>query len=145
VTYMSKKFYLAGPMSGIPGFNYPTFRSATTALRAAGFEIVSPVEMDEAADPEGAATAGASPDGNPANLKPGFSWGDCLARDVKVIANEVDGLVLLPGWSRSKGARLEAFVAVTCGKQFLTYPDLVPIPGPTILLRVAQTMLAVAA
>jgi len=147
---MSKRFYLAGPMTGIPQFNFPAFDEAAKALRAKGFDIISPAELDKTdtreaamASPDGSADSygrDAGPDG-----KIKETWGEFLARDVKLVADEVDGLVLLPGWTRSRGARLEAFVGVTCGRVFLTYPDLIPVPGGTILLRITQTMLEKAA
>jgi hypothetical protein len=107
------KWYLAGPMSGIPQYNIPAFDAAAAALRAQGADIVSPAELD---DPEIRAASLASPDGLTAVA--GKTWGDFLARDVKLIADQVDGILLMPGWIYSKGARLEAFVGLTTGKRF---------------------------
>lgn len=112
------KFYLAGPMSGIPQFNYPLFDKAAARLRERGFEIVSPAELD---DPETRARALASPDGKDTGP---HSWGDFLARDVKIVADQVQGVILLPGWYRSRGAKLEAYVGVLCRHEFHAYyPD----------------------
>ncbi len=41
------KWYLAGPMTGIPQFNYPLFDSVSAELRASGYDITSPAEMDD--------------------------------------------------------------------------------------------------
>jgi hypothetical protein len=117
---MTIKYYLAGPMSGIPQFNFPLFHEAAAKLRTEGLEIISPAEMDSpAVQAEGmASTDGKLVDGKIA----GETWGDMLARDVKVIADQVDGIVFLPNWQTSRGARLEAFVALLTGKQsFLAY------------------------
>lgn len=135
--------YIAGPMSGIAQFNFPAFIAAAAALRAQGITVISPAETD----PEDVRqVAMASPDGKyDANGKVGHeSWGDMLARDVKMLADgfvpklseeqldallpaaplKVDGIVFLPGWENSKGARLEAFVGLLTGKQFALYdPD----------------------
>lgn len=113
------KYYLAGPMSGIPQFNFPAFEAAAKDLREHGFEVKSPAEMD---NDETRAAALASPDGAPGSGSAnGETWGDFLARDVKIVADEVQGIIFLPGWERSRGARLEAFVGLLCGHQFLKY------------------------
>lgn len=109
-----KKWYLAGPMSGISQFNFPEFDRLAALLREQGYEIVSPAEMD---DPETRAAALASPDGAPGSgASNGETWGDFLARDVKLIADKVDGVLVMRGWRNSRGARLEAYVAHLCGK-----------------------------
>lgn len=119
------KFYLAGGMSNYPQFNIPAFDSAASVLRAAGYDIVSPAELDS---PEMRAFALESPDGNMPGKIAGETWGDVLARDVRIIADTVDGVVFLTGWQKSRGARLEAFVALLTGKkQFGLYcPDMTP-------------------
>lgn len=128
------KVYIAGPMSGLPQFNFPAFYAAAEALRAAGFDVVSPAELDDAED-KGAAMA--SPDGDPAKAKK--TWGDFLARDVKLLADGVlvdpgqngglyepiEGIVFLPGWKQSKGAKLEAFVGALGGLRFFTLDSIV--------------------
>ena|ERR1700733_2790240 len=106
------KVYLAGPMSGIPKFNFPAFIEAARELRDRGFEVVSPAEMDDAED-SGAALA--SPDGCiTAHAKvTNKTWGDFLARDVKLIADSgIEGIVFLPDWTSSRGAKLEAFAGL---------------------------------
>ena len=107
--------YLAGPMSGIPKFNFPEFYEAAAIMRMHGWDIVSPAEMD--AEIGIADTALASTDGD--NTKLAQSWGDLLARDVKLIADGgIEAIIFLPGWERSKGARLEATVGLLKGYDF---------------------------
>ena len=104
-------FYLAGPMSGYPKFNFPAFHAAAKALREhGGWQIMSPAEMD--AESGVAKKAMQSESGNLADAGIKETWGDFLARDVKIIADCVDGIIFLPGWQRSRGARLEAFVGL---------------------------------
>lgn len=105
---MTKKFYLAGPMTGIPQFNFPLFIETTERLRKQGYDIISPVETDT---PETRKIAMASETGDQADLPQGETWGTILAEDVKLVADVVDGIICLPGWKKSKGARLEVFVA----------------------------------
>lgn len=112
--------YLAGPMTGIPKFNFPMFAAVAAELRAQGWEIVSPAEMD---GPEIEKIAVASKNGQlDANGKiAGQTWGDLLARDVKIVADEVKGVIVLPGWEKSRGARLEVFVAYLCNHALWVY------------------------
>ncbi len=42
-----KKVYLAGPMRGLPLFNFPAFADAAAKLRAQGYDVFSPAERDE--------------------------------------------------------------------------------------------------
>jgi len=101
--------YLAGPMTGLPQFNFPAFDAAAKMLRDAGHEVISPAELD---DPETRKKALASPDGAPGSgSHDGETWGDFLARDIKLIADgTLDVIWVLPGWESSKGALLETFV-----------------------------------
>jgi nucleoside 2-deoxyribosyltransferase len=97
------KVYLAGPMSGHKQQNFPAFQEAAKMLRAQNFDVVSPAEMD---DPKDYAIAMAD---EPAQK----TWGEFLARDIKMIADGgIDGIVFLPDWFRSRGARLEATVGL---------------------------------
>jgi hypothetical protein len=113
------KWYLAGPMTGIPQFNYPLFDQVAGELRLAGFDITSPAEMDNEDTREEAL---ASPTGiHPGGITNGETWGDFLARDVKLIADELEGVILLPDWQKSRGARLEVFVAINCKHPVYAY------------------------
>jgi hypothetical protein len=110
------RVYIAGPMTGIRAFNFPAFDSMAITLRRMGHEVICPSELD---DPESRAAAMASVDGDPAEYArlTGLSWGDFLSRDVKVIADGgIDAIVVLDGWEKSRGARLETFVGkALCG------------------------------
>lgn len=114
------RLYLAGPMTGKPQFNFPDFDRMAGLLRANGYEVVNPAELD---DPKSRAAALASVDGALGSLKTGETWGDFLSRDVKLIADGgIDGVVVLLGWEKSRGARLETFVArALCGKTVYTW------------------------
>jgi len=115
-------YYLAGKMSGIPQFNFPAFIKAAAILRSRGHNIISPAELDSKEVREQALE---STDGILHNGKiAGETWGDILSRDVKIVADDVQGIVFLPGWEYSRGARLEAFVGLLCKHSFNMYdPD----------------------
>lgn len=128
MTSMSEEtVYVAGPMSGLPLFNFPAFTAATASLRAKGLSVISPHELDS---PAIKAAAVASPDGALVDGKVGGeTWGQILARDVQIVADRVNAIAFLPGWQGSRGAKLEATVGILCGHKFYTYNegDLVPM------------------
>lgn len=97
--------YIAGPMTGLPEFNFPAFREASQKYRDLGFTVVSPAELDEQADfdPTGLT-------GNENLALHGFSLNTILARDLELVSG-VDGLILLKGWEKSRGAAAEIALA----------------------------------
>lgn len=136
------RYYLAGPMSGFPQFNFPLFYRVTKELRDRGYDIVSPAELD---DKEDSGAAMSSPDGDPNNRQHmgNKTWADFLARDVKLIADEVQGIVFLPEWFKSRGAKLEAFVGLLQKDfKFFQYIDdkLVPISRTSVLFTIINYM-----
>ena len=103
------KIYLAGPMSGYDQSNFPLFDRVSKQLRAEGWEVVSPAELDNA-EVRAAVML---------NKPTRHTWGDYLSRDVKVIADGgVEGIIFLPQWFKSKGARLEGTVGLLKSKDF---------------------------
>ncbi len=137
------KIYLAGPMSNLPQFNFPAFYAASAELRSQGFEVVSPAELDDAED-KGAALK--SVDGDPNNraiVKK--TWGDFLARDVKLLADQgIEGIVFLPDWQKSKGAKLEAYVGLLQKFKFFTFDpathDVDPVSSMYVLEQIARAI-----
>lgn len=93
------KLYLAGPMRGIEHHNFPAFDGAAGKLRAIGLEVFNPADHDrEIGFDESTVDV---PEGT---LQAMMRWD--LARVM-----EVDAVVFLPGWERSKGACAERTVA----------------------------------
>ena len=80
------RLYLAGPMTGYFRQNRPAFQAEAARLRALGFDVVSPDELN----PEGACD----------------DWLACMRVDIKH-AVDCDGVVLLDGWEQSRGAPIE--------------------------------------
>lgn len=113
------KLYLAGPMTGIPQFNFPAFMAAQKDLEERGYEIINPADLDLK---DLNTTAMSSTDGKiTAEGVDGYTFGDFLARDVKIIADLVGGVVCLPNWENSKGARLEVYVCLISDKPVFAY------------------------
>lgn len=90
-------YYISGPMKGVVGHNYPAFERATAALRGMGLRAVSPHEFFP--PPGGDIVIDAAE-----RLQR-------LRRDVRELA-KCDNIVLLPGWSKSRGAKLELMTAL---------------------------------
>lgn len=102
-----QRLYVAGPMRGYAGFNFPAFHEATARLRAAGYEVFSPAEMDEKRGFDFTGTNGEEWELDAR----GFSLRETLAADLSWIAKNADGIALLDGWSKSRGACAEVALA----------------------------------
>lgn len=125
-------------MTGIAQFNFPAFDAAAADLRSRGYDIVSPAELD---DPTTRELSLASSDGRPTGKLNGQTWADFLARDVKLIGDQVAGIILLPGWWKSRGARLESFVGLLSSLKFAKYTPqeiggLTPISSDEVLTHI---------
>jgi hypothetical protein len=136
-------WYTAGGMTGYPQFNYPLFLSVAKRLREAGYTVVSPAELDT---PKMQALAMASKDGSLATMEKesGETWGDVLARDVKLISDKIGGIIVLPNWFLSRGARLEVFVGLLTNKQFAWWDEMIdmalPLPRSFIQMKIKENM-----
>lgn len=106
------KLYIAGPMRGVPEFNFPAFDAARSHLLTEGFEdVVSPADMDR--------DVGFDPSDLPddhdwAVVPDSFSLAEAVDRDLQAI-RECDAIYLLEGWEHSKGALAEKAVAEWLG------------------------------
>lgn len=119
------RLYLAGPMTGVPLFNFPLFDECAARLRAKGFEVVNPAEEDRRLD-------GFDPVAD--HAKPFVHY---MRRDLPLVM-ACDGVAVLPGWQRSKGARLEVHVALECG--LALYDALTGEPYQESILQEAQRL-----
>ena len=121
--------YLAGPMSGIPGYNFPAFRAAAEDLREQGFDVLSPVEMDEedGLDPAALLDDSLSLD----------QYKDLLSRDIdRIVKDGIEVIVVLPGWEGSGGANVEVAFGRAAGLPILSYPDLYNVRDTPAVPRV---------
>ncbi|MDQ8040641.1 DUF5664 domain-containing protein [Cellulosimicrobium sp. XJ-DQ-B-000] len=103
------RVYVAGPMRGLPEFNFPAFDEATHALRMQGHDVVNPAEHDREGgfDPAGMT-------GNEDLTQHGFDLRAALAWDLEQITR-CDAVYLLDGWQQSSGARAEYALAQALG------------------------------
>lgn len=113
---MSKSVYIAGPMSGLPGFNFPAFNKVAAEFRAAGWTVYNPAEKesekgldDKARETGDSALA----------IKNGFDFREVYLWDIEKVITS-DAIYMLPGWEASPGARGEHAVACAMKKH---YPD----------------------
>jgi len=97
------KLYIAGPMTGIDDWNFPAFFNAEEQLKDLGYVVENPARHDGNTLEEALATVGTLE--NPVE-----KWEFYIKRDLKYLL-ECAGLVLLPGWQNSRGARLEVHIA----------------------------------
>lgn len=113
------KIYVAGPMRGIPEFNFPAFHAAADMLRFEGHEVFNPAEKDNEKHGTDISKGNATGDEAIAKAEHGFNLREALGADLAWICAEADAVALLPGWENSKGARAEAATAMALGLKLL--------------------------
>jgi hypothetical protein len=91
------RVYLAGPMTGLPHFNWDAFNAEATRLRSLGYEVENPAEGHETQDK---------------------SWLYYMRKAITQMLR-CDMVGLLPGWEKSKGASIEANLAFDIGLHVL--------------------------
>lgn len=82
--------YVSGPMSGHPDLNFSAFHEAASALRDKGFVVMNPAEIGLGGEDGG--------------------YADLLKKDIYLLL-ECDGVAVLEGWWKSRGAQCETFIA----------------------------------
>lgn len=87
------RIYVSGPMTGLPDLNVHAFNHAAAQLRALGYEVVNPAEIN--------------PDQH-------LTWAQCMRADIKALC-DCDAVATLPQWERSNGATLEVHIAERLG------------------------------
>lgn len=120
------KVYLAGPMRGIPEFNFPAFHAAAAKLREQGHEVFSPAEKDIERHGTDISVGNASGDEAQAVEEHGFNLREALGIDLAWICAEAEAVALLPGWYHSKGAQAEYKTAMALGLNIINLEH--PLP-----------------
>lgn len=111
------KFYVAGPMRGIPEFNFPAFNAAAAKLRADGHFVFNPAEKDNERHGVDISKGNATGCEHEAAKTHGFDLRVALGDDLAFICREAEAIAMLPGWEKSKGAIAEHATAVALGLQ----------------------------
>ena len=116
------KIYIAGPMRGLPDFNYPTFNHYAQAHRNVGWDVENPAEIGERyGTPE-------QINADPAMLAA------VMAADLHALET-CDVIVLLKGWQKSVGAKKELHAALSAGLEVRLASDAPSIFDPPERLR----------
>ena len=121
-TPRKRRVYIAGPMRGLPKFNFPAFDEARDLAISLGFDPISPADLDRKSGfhEDSPPTDATTPD-----ITRQFVKRDCEAL-LSLRSEEGDAIALLPGWEKSTGAPAEAFVAKWLGLQFLNAETMKP-------------------
>lgn len=132
--------YIAGPMRGRPGFNFPAFFAAEFELTKVGWQVFNPARMDVQTDawpnvesytltlPEhrrGLTQLIKPLDGakfDPEDFRK-YARRDCRVLIDYLRAEEGDALVILPGHEESIGATAEKAVARWVALPIITLED----------------------
>jgi hypothetical protein len=90
LTERATRVYIAGPITGMPNDNHPAFHAAAADYRSRGCFVINPAEV----------------------FAPGTApgWVECM-RVLLPLLMTCEMIVMLPGWTKSKGARLEHHTA----------------------------------
>jgi hypothetical protein len=89
----AQRIYLSGPMTGLPGYNYPAFNAEAGRLRELDYTVENPAENPLPAD------------------APWHQW----MRDAIRQMLTCDAVALMPGWQVSRGANVEVELAIHLG------------------------------
>lgn len=101
------KLYIAGPMTDLPESNYPAFHAAAKVLRELGHTVLNPAD-------------------NP--VPACGTWLGYMRMSLVQIADS-EAIVMLPGWTTSKGARIEHQLARDLGMNTYVLQDFESIPA----------------
>ena len=111
--------YTAGPMRGIPQYNFPLFFQAEGMLQLWGYKVYNPARMDISDK-----RAHYNHNSGDVILDNSFKMEDALRRDFETILAHCNFVVVLPGWEKSEGAQKEVAFARSVGIPVFEYnPD----------------------
>ncbi len=86
-------------MTGLPNHNFETFNEAAKFLRAEGYDVINPAEQIN---------------------KP--NWTEYMRHDIAELV-KCDAVAVLMNWHKSKGAKIEVFIAESLGMPVFEWPS----------------------
>lgn len=95
------RIYLAGPMTGLPDWNFPAFHAAAARLRSEGYHVENPAEN---------------------SAPPCNSWEGYMRTAIAQLVT-CDMIALLPGSENSRGATIEKQLAYDLGMTIIFLPS----------------------
>jgi len=102
------RIYLAGPMTGIPKYNFPLFHQVGQHLTDEGHVVYSPLAYwQQMLGPDALHILNSM---NPPELADGVRR--AFAHQLSWLCRNAEQVQLLPGWHQSPGARAERLVAL---------------------------------
>ena len=116
VAELPGRLYVAGPMSGLPNYNYPAFNYAAGELRVAGFEVENPADNTVESD----------------------DYHDYLRAGLAQL-ERCGGVAVLEGWWLSGGARWEVQTAGVLGLPVRSVDEWLKLASPDAPARTEPT------
>lgn len=111
------KLFISGPMTGLPNYNFDRFNEVEAEIRGGNprIEIVNPVTICR-------------------RFKKELVLSDKRVFDAMIAEQQKEertcnAILLLDGWQKSKGVRLELKTAIECGMDILLEGDIQIIPS----------------
>lgn len=110
----SKTAYIAGPMTGLPSYNFAAFEDAARRLRSQGWHVINPAEEDAA---EGFDASRDHPSQGQQR--------DWFLRDILHILFHSNAIAMLPGYKEHPNSRchIELAIAKSFGLQVIEMED----------------------
>jgi len=106
---VTKRVYVAGPMTGIKDFNYPAFHAAAAKWKKAGWRVINPAD-------------------DPDTTKPRPFY---MRRDILNLC-ACQAIAFLPGWKNSRGALMEYIVGFEMGLDLYAADTMEPLPDVSV-------------
>lgn len=104
---MTKTIYICGPMTSYPKYNFPAFDAAAVKLRARGWDVISPAELNRAMGVDG-----------DTEILPDNFLRNAMCNDLAAVCRS-HAIARLPGWEASRGAAVELALANYLGLEVI--------------------------